>query len=66
MQRRRRRPAGAAPTDACAAFGISTPKRVAAFLTQVGHESASLSRIVENPNYGAQGMADTWLQPLRR
>ncbi|WP_182067409.1 hypothetical protein [Stenotrophomonas pavanii] len=48
------------PTDACAAFGISTPKRVAAFLTQVGHESASLSRIVENLNYGAQGMADTW------
>ncbi|WP_181358740.1 MULTISPECIES: hypothetical protein [unclassified Stenotrophomonas] len=47
-------------TDACTAFGISTPKRVAAFLAQVGHESASLTRTVENLNYGAQGMADTW------
>lgn len=46
--------------DACTAFGISTPKRVAAFLAQVGHESASLTRTVENLNYGAQGMADTW------
>ncbi|WP_295380346.1 glycoside hydrolase family 19 protein [uncultured Stenotrophomonas sp.] len=47
-------------TDACTAFGISTPKRVAAFLAQVGHESAGLTRTVENLNYGAQGMADTW------
>jgi putative chitinase len=41
-------------------FGISTPKRVAAFLAQVGHESSGLTRLVENLNYGAQGMADTW------
>lgn len=41
-------------------FGISTPKRVAAFLAHVGHESASLTKTVENLNYGAQGMADTW------
>lgn len=47
-------------TDACTAFGISTPKRAAAFLAQVGHESGSLTRTVENLNYGAQGMADTW------
>lgn len=46
--------------DACTAYGISTAKRVAAFLAQVGHESASLTRTVENLNYGAQGMADTW------
>ncbi|MFH7518960.1 hypothetical protein RA271_27945, partial [Pseudomonas syringae pv. tagetis] len=44
-------------TDACATHGISTPKRVAAFLAQVGHESASLTRTVENLNYGAQGFA---------
>jgi putative chitinase len=41
-------------------FGISTPKRAAAFLAQVGHESSGLTRLVENLNYGAQGMADTW------
>ncbi|MDT3487487.1 hypothetical protein [Stenotrophomonas maltophilia] len=45
-------------TDACTAFGISTPKRVAAFLAQVGHESTSLTRTVENLNYGAQGMSE--------
>lgn len=47
-------------SEACTAFGISTPKRAAAFLAQVGHESGSLTRIIENLNYGAQGMADTW------
>lgn len=47
-------------SEACTVFGISTPKRVAAFLAQVGHESGGLTRIVENLNYGAQGMADTW------
>lgn len=51
---------GPAPQRPCTAFGISTPKRVAALLAQVGHESASLTRTVENLNYGAQGMADTW------
>ncbi|MDT3457375.1 hypothetical protein ROV96_19440 [Stenotrophomonas pavanii] len=33
---------------------------MAAFLAHVGHESASLTRTVENLNYGAQGLADTW------
>lgn len=47
-------------TDACNAFGISTAKRVAAFLAQVGHESGGLTRVVEGLNYGAQGLADTW------
>jgi len=47
-------------TDACNAFGISTAKRVAAFLAQVGHESGGLTRVTENLNYGAQGLADTW------
>lgn len=45
---------------ACRVFAISTPKRVAAFLAQVGHESAGLTRVVEGLNYGAQGLADTW------
>jgi putative chitinase len=41
-------------------FGIATPKRAAAFLAQVGHESGGLSTVVENLNYSAQGLANTW------
>ncbi|HBO5407499.1 TPA: glycoside hydrolase family 19 protein [Pseudomonas aeruginosa] len=41
-------------------FGITAPVRVAAFLAQVGHESSQLTRLVENLNYSAQGLAATW------
>ncbi len=41
-------------------FGITAPVRVAAFLAQVGHESGQLTRLVENLNYSAQGLAATW------
>lgn len=41
-------------------FGITSNVRVAAFLAQIGHESAQLTRLVENLNYGAQGLANTW------
>ncbi|MFG8288001.1 glycoside hydrolase family 19 protein [Pseudomonas aeruginosa] len=41
-------------------FGITSPVRVAAFLAQVGHESSQLTRLVENLNYSAQGLAATW------
>lgn len=41
-------------------FGITSPVRVAAFLAQVGHESAHLTRLVENLNYSACGLAATW------
>jgi putative chitinase len=34
--------------------------RAAAFLATVGHESAGLSRLSENLNYSAQGLANTW------
>ena len=30
------------------------------FLAQIGHESAGLSRLVENLNYSAQGLIKTW------
>lgn len=46
--------------EACARFGIDTPKRLAAFYAQIGHESASLSRTVENLNYSARGLLRTW------
>ena len=41
-------------------FSISTPKRAAAFLAQIGHESSGLSPVVDNLNYGAQGLANIW------
>jgi putative chitinase len=47
----------------CAAmteFEINTPTRQAAFLAQIGHESASLSRVVENLNYSPEGLMATF------
>lgn len=41
-------------------FGVNGPKREAAFLAQVAHESAELSRFGENLNYGASGLMLTW------
>jgi putative chitinase len=32
-------------------YGINTKERVAGFLSQIGHESGALSRVVENLNY---------------
>lgn len=46
--------------DACRAYEINTPARIAAFLAQIGHESAGLTRTVENLNYGADGLRQTW------
>lgn len=40
----------------CDRYGINTPVRMAAFLSQVGHESAGLSRTVENLNYSEVGL----------
>ena len=38
----------------------ATPRRLAAWLATIAHESARLSRTVENLNYSAQGLARTW------
>lgn len=37
-------------------YDINTPKRVAAFLAQCGHESAGFTALSENLNYGAAGL----------
>jgi putative chitinase len=47
-------------TDAMADFAINTPARRAAFLAQIGVESAGLTAVVENLNYGAAGLLATF------
>jgi putative chitinase len=41
---------------ACDEFEITTPRRYAAFLSQIAVESENLSRLVENLNYSAKGL----------
>ena len=38
----------------------TTPRRVAAWLATLAHESARFTRLVENLNYSAEGLAATW------
>lgn len=38
----------------------ANPRRLAAWLGTIAHESARLTRTVENLNYSAQGLAATW------
>lgn len=45
---------------AMAEFGISTPLRQAAFLSQVFHESGNLQFVEEGLNYSASALMRTW------
>lgn len=46
---------------AARAYDIDTsPRRVAAWLATLAHESARFSTLVENLNYSAEGLAATW------
>lgn len=38
----------------------ANPRRLAAWLATIAHESARFTRVVENLNYSAQGLAQTW------
>lgn len=38
----------------------ASPRRIAAWLATIAHESARLTRVVENLNYSAEGLAATW------
>lgn len=42
--------------QAMAHYAINTPKRIAAFLAQVAHESGQLNLLVENTNYSAESL----------
>lgn len=50
----------AALADAMNRRDIDTPERVAAFLAQVAHESAGLTRFTENLNYSVDALMRTW------
>lgn len=40
----------------CKAFDITSPRRLAGFLSQIGHESQNLSKVEENLNYSVDGL----------
>lgn len=46
--------------SACDRYFINTPLRIAAFLSQVGVESARLTALSENLNYSAEGLLSTF------
>lgn len=46
--------------SAMAQYAINNHLRIAAFLAQVGHESAQLTCVQENLNYSAAGLQTTW------
>lgn len=51
--------------EAMGDFGVDTPARVAAFIAQVGHESAQLTRCLEDLTYSAQRLALVWPRRFR-
>ena len=50
---------------ACARFDVSTPARLAAFLAQVAHESAELTRFEEGLDYSAARLCAVWPSRFR-
>lgn len=50
---------------AMALNAIDSDARVSHFLAQVAHESAGFTRITENLNYSADGLASTWPRRFR-
>lgn len=42
------------------AYAITSPKRIAGFLSQISHESAQLSQLVESLNYSTTGLRATF------
>lgn len=46
--------------EVCEYYEITTPKRIAAFLAQVAHESGGFTAVKENLNYSARGLMTTF------
>jgi putative chitinase len=46
--------------DAATEFNITPPKRLAAWLANLAHESVELTHLEENLNYSAERLAQTW------
>jgi putative chitinase len=46
--------------SAMAEFQIETKQRQGPFLAQLAHETGDLNHVVENLNYSADGLANTW------
>jgi len=46
--------------NACSQFNINTPKRQAAFLAQVAHESGLFRHLIENLNYSDDALRRVW------
>lgn len=46
--------------EAFAKWEVNTKKRIAFHMAQTAHECSNYTVFVENLNYGAQGLADTW------
>ena len=40
----------------CKAYDITSPRRIAGFLSQIGHESAGFTRLTENLNYSVHAL----------
>jgi putative chitinase len=40
----------------CKAFDITTPRRIAGFMSQIGHESAGFTRLTESLNYSVEAL----------
>lgn len=51
--------------DLCPKYGINTPKRLAAFLSQCGHESADFRVLSENLNYSAESLMKVFAKYFR-
>lgn len=53
-------PIAAPMSAACQRFGIDTPKRIAAFLSQCSHESQGFTKRTESLYYRAERLTEVW------
>lgn len=52
--------------EACEAYGIDTPLRIAHFLAQCAHESGGFARTLENLNYSGDALCAVWPSRFRK